>query len=146
MAGHRQVIIRISKGSQKVLIYNFVITTFYCQGGGISGRALALARPGVAPPLRWPRPTRLQLIKSLGAVCIGREGISKYPVVKLFVLSSLQIRLLQALEVELTQNVRFNARQNHIHARQPIIAQRCAKSVIYQLHEATTPISKSGGW
>jgi len=37
------------------LIYNFIITTFDChgssQGGGISARAFALARPGVALPL-----------------------------------------------------------------------------------------------
>jgi len=45
----------ISKGSQNILIYNFIITTFDCQGGsqvgGISARAFSLARPGVAPPL-----------------------------------------------------------------------------------------------
>jgi len=57
MAGHRYiyVISCISKGSQNILIYNFIITTFGCQGGsqggGISDRAFALARPGVAPPL-----------------------------------------------------------------------------------------------
>jgi len=55
MAGHRQVISRINKGSQNILIYNFIITTFDChgrsQGGGISARAFPLARPGVAPPL-----------------------------------------------------------------------------------------------
>ena len=54
-AGHRQVISRISKGSQNILIYNFIITTFDCQGGsqgrGISARAFALVLPGVAPPL-----------------------------------------------------------------------------------------------
>ena len=36
MAGHRQVISRNSKGSQHILIYNFIITTFDCQGTGIS--------------------------------------------------------------------------------------------------------------
>src|SRR6218665_988225 len=39
MAGHRQFI--IGKGSQNILIYNFIITTFDCQG----------ICPGVAPPL-----------------------------------------------------------------------------------------------
>jgi len=53
-----QVISRTSKDSQKMTwysLYNFIITAFYCQdgsqGGGISARAFALARPGVAPPL-----------------------------------------------------------------------------------------------
>jgi len=59
MTGHRQVISRFSKGSQNILICNCIITPFDCQGdrpgGGISDRAFALARPGVAPPLlvRW---------------------------------------------------------------------------------------------
>ena len=42
MAGHRQVISRISNGSQNIFMYNFIITTFDCQGsqgGGISTRA-----------------------------------------------------------------------------------------------------------
>ena len=51
MTGHRQVISRISKGSQNTLLYHFIITTFDCQDGGISARAFALARPGAAPPL-----------------------------------------------------------------------------------------------
>src|SRR6218665_733060 len=55
MAGHRQVISRISKGSKNILIYNFIITTFDCkggsQGGGTCISANALARPGVVPPL-----------------------------------------------------------------------------------------------
>src|SRR6218665_2687796 len=55
MAGHRQVISGISKGSQNILIYNFIITTFGCQGGSqggsISARAFSRARPGVALPL-----------------------------------------------------------------------------------------------
>jgi len=51
MAGHRQVISRISKGRRNVVIYNFITTTFDCQGGGISARANALARSGVAPQL-----------------------------------------------------------------------------------------------
>jgi len=38
-----------------ILIYNFIITIFGCQGGshggGISERAFALTRPGVAPQL-----------------------------------------------------------------------------------------------
>jgi len=54
MPGDRQVISRISKGNQNILIYNFIYTTFDgmgSQGGGISARAFALARPGVAPPL-----------------------------------------------------------------------------------------------
>ena len=55
MAGRRQVISRISKGSQNLLIYNFIVATFDCQGGrqskGISGSAFALARPVVVPPL-----------------------------------------------------------------------------------------------
>src|SRR6218665_3902842 len=59
MAGHRQVISRISKGNQNILIlYNSIITTFDCQGGsqggGISAGVFALARPGLAPPLRTP--------------------------------------------------------------------------------------------
>jgi len=52
MAGHKQVISRISKGNQNILIYNFIITTFDCQGEGISARAFALASPGVPQPLR----------------------------------------------------------------------------------------------
>jgi len=55
LAGHRQVISGISKGTQNILIFNLIITTFDCQGdsqgGGISARAFALTRPGVAPPL-----------------------------------------------------------------------------------------------
>ena len=51
MARHRQVVSRISKGSQNILIYNFIITTFDCQDGGISARAFSLPRPGVAPAL-----------------------------------------------------------------------------------------------
>src|SRR6218665_3751145 len=55
MAGHRQVISRISKGSKNICIYNFIITTFVCQGGsqgrGISARAFTLAPPGVALPV-----------------------------------------------------------------------------------------------
>src|SRR6218665_2074360 len=47
MAGCRQVISRISKSNQNILIYNFIITTFDCQGEGISARA----RPGGALPL-----------------------------------------------------------------------------------------------
>src|SRR6218665_402063 len=50
-SGHRQVTNRISKGSQNILIYNFIITTVVCQGGGISARANALAHAGVAPTL-----------------------------------------------------------------------------------------------
>ena len=55
MEGHKQGISCISKGSQNIFILNFIITTFDCQGGsqgrGISARAFALVRPGVAPPL-----------------------------------------------------------------------------------------------
>jgi len=55
MAGHSQVISRMNKGNQNILIYNFIITTFDCQGssqgGSISARVNTLARPGVAPPL-----------------------------------------------------------------------------------------------
>ena len=51
MAGHRQVIRRISKGSQNI----FIILLFDYQGGsqgrGISTRAFALAGLGVATPL-----------------------------------------------------------------------------------------------
>src|SRR6218665_123909 len=51
MAGLRQIISSISDGSQYIFTYNFIITTFDCQGGGISARAFFLARPGLAPPL-----------------------------------------------------------------------------------------------
>jgi len=55
MTGHRQVISLISKGNQNILIYHLLITTFDyqggSQGGGISAKAFALARPVVAPPL-----------------------------------------------------------------------------------------------
>jgi len=55
MTGHRQVISYISKGSQNILIYNFIITSFDCQGGShggsISARAFYLARPSVQLPL-----------------------------------------------------------------------------------------------
>jgi len=47
MAGHNEVISRISKGSQNILIYNFITTIFDCQGGsqgiGISTRANGMA-------------------------------------------------------------------------------------------------------
>ena len=47
-------------------MHNFVNTTFDCQGGSISVRAFALARPGVMPPLNvigdlrrnWRRKTK----------------------------------------------------------------------------------------
>jgi len=42
MAGPRQVVSRNSKGSKNILMYNFIIITFDCQGGGISARAFAL--------------------------------------------------------------------------------------------------------
>ena len=46
VAGHRQVISRTSKGSQNILIDNFIITGVYSQdgshGGGIYSRAFAL--------------------------------------------------------------------------------------------------------
>src|SRR6218665_1780898 len=46
---------KLSCFGQNILMYNFIITPFYCQcgsqGGGISARAFVLARPGVAPPL-----------------------------------------------------------------------------------------------
>src|SRR6218665_1180114 len=56
MARHRQVNSRISKSNQSILMFNFIITTFNCQGdsqgGGISARAFFVpARLGVAPPL-----------------------------------------------------------------------------------------------
>src|SRR6218665_1047114 len=55
MAGHRQVISGISKGSQNILTYDFISITFDCQGGsksrGISARAFALAHTGLAPSL-----------------------------------------------------------------------------------------------
>src|SRR6218665_1910372 len=59
MAGRSQVISGISKGSENILINNFIITTFDwqggSQGGGISATVFSLARPGVAPPLnqKW---------------------------------------------------------------------------------------------
>jgi len=37
MAERRQVISRISKGSQKILIFNFIIITFDCQDGSQGG-------------------------------------------------------------------------------------------------------------
>src|SRR6218665_3579043 len=47
MTGHRQSISRFSKGDQNILIYNFIIITFDCQGSGqgrgISAKAFALA-------------------------------------------------------------------------------------------------------
>src|SRR6218665_1482745 len=65
--GHRQVISGISKGSQNILIYNFIITTFDCQSGNnkviykyiLTARAEVFllghlpwhALHGVAPPL-----------------------------------------------------------------------------------------------
>src|SRR6218665_873647 len=66
LAGHRQVISFITKGSQNILMHNFVNPTFDCQGGSISVRAFALARPGVMPPLNvigdlrrnWRRKTK----------------------------------------------------------------------------------------
>src|SRR6218665_391529 len=55
MAGHIQVITHQShqQGHSTYLdkLYNFIITTFDCHGGGISARAFALARIGVALPL-----------------------------------------------------------------------------------------------
>ena len=50
MAGHRQDISRISKSSQNILIYNFIITTFDCQdssqGGGTSCQGICSAATG----------------------------------------------------------------------------------------------------
>jgi len=37
--------------SQNILIYNFIIVVFDCQGEGISAKAFALARPGATPSL-----------------------------------------------------------------------------------------------
>src|SRR6218665_832490 len=56
MAVHKQVISRISNDNQNnILIYNFIISTFDCQGGSlcgcISARAFTLACPSGAPPL-----------------------------------------------------------------------------------------------
>ena len=55
MTGHTKDVSYFSKGNQNILIYNFIVTNFDCQGGsqggGISARAFALARPGAAPPL-----------------------------------------------------------------------------------------------
>src|SRR6218665_3725906 len=59
MAGHGQVISRISKGSQYIFIIAVLLLSIArrnrsqgsSQGGGISARAFALARPGEAPPL-----------------------------------------------------------------------------------------------
>src|SRR6218665_2005196 len=56
MTGHRQVIGRISKGSQNILIYTFIISTFDCHGGFVSARAFALARPPMAQPLGLHKP------------------------------------------------------------------------------------------
>ena len=50
-ARHRQVISRISKGSQNILKYNFIITTFDCQGEGMYASANALELPGVVATL-----------------------------------------------------------------------------------------------
>ena len=49
MAGHRQVISRISKGSQNILIYNSIIATFDRQGGSISARAFVFLLPATPP-------------------------------------------------------------------------------------------------
>src|SRR6218665_949991 len=47
LPGHSQVISSISKDSQIILTYNFIITTFDCQsnsqGGGISARTLMVS-------------------------------------------------------------------------------------------------------
>jgi len=55
MAGHRQGISCLSKGRQKIFICNFISDTLDSQGNsqgeGISARAFALSRPGVAPQL-----------------------------------------------------------------------------------------------
>ena len=55
MAGHRQVISRIGKGSQNILINIFTITTFDCQGRGISARAFGLAWCGSATDQKCSR-------------------------------------------------------------------------------------------
>jgi len=68
MAGHRQVISRISKDSQNIFTYDFIIITFDCQGGsqgeGIYAKAFALAYPGLVPPLPWPP------LSSRGVQCV----------------------------------------------------------------------------
>ena len=53
MTGHtcRHVNSRISKCRQIILIYNFIITPFESQAGGICARANAMARPLVTLPL-----------------------------------------------------------------------------------------------
>ena len=62
---HRQVMNCISKGSKNILTYNFIVTTFDCpggsQGGGISARAFALARPDVVPTLWLTRQRNMEL-------------------------------------------------------------------------------------
>jgi len=51
----------------KYIYYNFIITTFDCQGGGISAGAFSLTHPGVALPLsenskqRWTPVVELPL-------------------------------------------------------------------------------------
>jgi len=59
VVGHTQVNSRISKGIQNILIYNFIITTFYCQGnsqdGGISAKAFALVPLPIIDIDRSPR-------------------------------------------------------------------------------------------
>jgi len=76
MAGHRQVISRINKGSQNIFIYNFIITTFDCQGNsqgkGISARPFALACSGVASPLtitRKKQESTSQLLGHINTLC-----------------------------------------------------------------------------
>jgi len=51
MAGHRQVINRISKSSQDNLIYNFIIATFDCQGNS-QGEGIS-AREGICLGTPW---------------------------------------------------------------------------------------------
>src|SRR6218665_2263658 len=51
VAGHRQVISRISKGSQNIFIYNFIITTFDSQSRA-AARAEAFM-PGICPGMLW---------------------------------------------------------------------------------------------
>lgn len=51
MAGPTQVISSINKNSKNLLIYNFLITSFDCQGGGIAANECPLARPGVTHSL-----------------------------------------------------------------------------------------------
>src|SRR6218665_2250245 len=89
MTGYRQVISHISKDSQNILIYNFIITSSDCQGGGQDEGVNALARPGT-PWCGTPTETPSES-KHIGPSC--------YNVLNTIILSWFEIKLIGSIQI-----------------------------------------------